>query len=578
MVYMRKAIGYAAEYKKELWLALFLILLSVIAGVMPYFVANKMIVGYLEGTFGGTKSVILACSAIAAFLILKSVLNAAGITFSHRAAYGTLYEMRKKFSDKIATMPLGDVTGNGSGFYKKKIIDDIGSLEVAIAHIFVEGIPNLLIPVIVLLIIFTNDWRMGLLSLGSLPVSFLAMRSMMANGMKKMPGYYGAQSKLNNTIIDYIAGMDVVKIFGQTRASYKKYAANVENYREYAYDWTASSWLPMSVIGVVLPCTVILTLPVGLLLYAAGSLSLQTFIFTLLLNLSIGIPFHKAYMFVPTIPNLNYAVESLEKSFESPGVQTGDEQTISDHADVMFDRVSFSYGNEDVLRQISFRAKPGTLTALVGPSGGGKSTIARLLVHFWDVRDGSIKVGGKDIREYTADALADAISFVSQDNFLFDGTILENIRISKPDSSEEDVYAAAKAAACHDFIMALPEGYDTQVGLDGGKLSGGEKQRITIARAILKDSPIIVLDEATAYIDTENEDLIQSAIHHLLEGKTVIMIAHRLHSIMDADQIIVVDKGELIAQGIHEDLLAECRLYQTLWKADTEVKGWQMEV
>ncbi len=305
---------------------------------------------------------------------------------------------------------------------------------------------------------------------------------------------------------------------------------------------------------------------------------MHTFIFTLLLDLSLGMPLHKAYMFVPTIPNLNYAVKSLEKSFESPGVQTGDEQTIPNHADVMFDRVSFSYGNEDVLRQISFQAKPGTLTALVGPSGGGKSTIARLLVHFWDVRDGSIKVGGKDIREYTADALADAISFVSQDNFLFDGTILENLRIGKPDASVEDVYAAAKAAACHDFIMALPEGYDTQVGLDGGKLSGGEKQRITIARAILKNSPIIVLDEATAYIDTENEDLIQSAIHNLLEGKTVIMIAHRLHSIMDADQIIVVDKGELIAQGIHEDLLVECRLYQNLWKTNTEVKDWQMEV
>lgn len=575
---MRKAIGYAAEYKKELWLALLLILLSVIAGVMPYFVANKMIIGFLEGASSGTGGIFLACASIAALLILKSMLNAVGITLSHKAAYGTLYEMRKKFSDKIATMPLGDVTANGSGFYKKKIIDDIGSLEVAIAHIFVEGIPNLLIPAIVLLIIFINDWRMGILSLGSLPISFFAMRSMMSNGMKKMPGYYEAQSRLNNTIIDYIAGMDVVKIFGQTKASYKKYAADVENYREYAYDWTASSWLPMSVIGVALPCTVILTLPVGLLLYSTGSLSLHTFIFTLLLDLSLGMPLHKAYMFVPTIPNLNYAVEALEKSFESPGVQTGEDQTIPDHAEVVFDKVSFSYENEDVLKQVSFQAKPGTLTALVGPSGGGKSTIARLLVHFWDVRDGSIMIGGKDIREYTADALADAISFVSQDNFLFDGTILENIRIGKPDASEEEVYAAAKAAACHDFIKELPVGYDTQVGLDGGKLSGGEKQRITIARAILKDAPIIVLDEATAYIDTENEDLIQSAIHHLLAGKTVIMIAHRLHNIVDADQIIVVDKGELIAQGIHEDLLAECRLYQTLWKANTEVKDWQMEV
>lgn len=575
---MKKAMKYAAGYKKELYAALLLIFVSVIAGVVPYFVANRLITGFIEGAVFPVQTFLSAGLLIAGFLILKSVLNAAGITLSHKAAYGTLYEMRRKYSEKVAGMPLGDITGKGSGFYKKKIIDDIGSLEVAIAHIFVEGISNIVIPAVVLVLIFLNDWRMGLLSLGSIPASLIAMGSMMKMGMKQMPQYYQSQSKLNNTIIEYVSGMDVVKIFAQTTASYEKYARDVKNYEEHAYRWTSSTWWNMSIVGVVLPCTVVLTLPVGILMVMNGALSLDTYVFTLMLDLAVGVPFSKALLFLPVIPNLNYAMSELEKSFEEAGVQTGLKKHLPAEADVQFEDVTFAYGDTDVLKNISFTAKVNTLTAIVGPSGGGKSTIAKLLVHYWDVKSGSIRVGGEDIRSCTPDALMDAISFVSQDNFLFDDSIMENIRIGKPDASDEQVYEAARTAACHDFIAALPDGYDTRAGTDGGKLSGGEKQRITIARAMLKDAPIVVLDEATAYMDAENEDIIQAAVNHLMSGKTVIIIAHRLGSIAGADQILVMDQGKLIRTGRHGELMKDCALYQRLWTANEETVSWKLEV
>jgi ATP-binding cassette subfamily B protein IrtA len=575
---LKNLLGFAVGYKKELRLAILFILLGVIAGIFPYFIAHKLIVDFIDKPALPLNKIIYSGILIAVFLILKSVLNAVGITFSHKAAYGTLYEMRRKFSDKTASMPLGDITDKGSGFYKKKIIDDIGNLEVAIAHIFVEGIPNIIIPLIVLIIIFINDWRMGLLSLGSLPISLFAMSSMMKTGMAKLPKYYEAQSKLNNTIIEYVSGMDVVKVFGQTTASYEKYAQDVKNYEEYAYKWTSNAWLPMSVVGVVLPCTIVLTLPIGLLLYMNGALSLATWVFTLLMNLAIGIPFNKALMFLPTIPNLSYAVTELVKSFEAPDVATGQDASTPARADVCFEHVSFAYDEVDVLKDISFTAKENSLTAIVGPSGSGKSTIAKLLVHYWDVKSGKVKVGGKDIRDYTADALMDTVSFVSQDIFLFDDSIMENIRIGNPDASDEEVYAVSKAAACHEFVSLLPEGYQTRVGTDGGKLSGGERQRITIARAMLKNSPVVVLDEAMCYIDAENEDVIQVAINNLIARKTVIVIAHRLSSIAGADQILVLDKGELIAQGKHEDLIQDCTLYQKLWAASEETVNWELEV
>lgn len=313
---MFRVMKYAQKYKIYLVAAILFIFASVICGIGPYFIAYGIIIKFLNNINIQMNYVVYSGLLVIILLALKSVLNAIGLTFSHKAAYGTLYEMRKTFSEKLERMPLGEVTENGSGYFKKKIIDDIGGLEVTFAHYFVEGIPNTIIPIIVLAIIFVNDWRMGLLSLGSIPIGFITMGSMMATGVKKMPKYYQSQNRLNNTIIEYISGMEVIKIFGRTTSSYKKYTEDVDNYTRFAYDWTKSTWLHMSIISVVLPCTILLTLPIGILMYNNGDVSLQTLLFTLLLDFGIGIPLNRALMFLPYIPQLNYSITELEKTFE----------------------------------------------------------------------------------------------------------------------------------------------------------------------------------------------------------------------------------------------------------------------
>ena len=576
---MSSILKYAKSNKKYIYASFIFVMLSVAAGILPYFIANQLIVELLETSSGIVMKLILQCAgAIGLLLILKAVFGGIGLSLSHKGAYGALYEIRKEFSDRMASLPLGEITGKGSGYFKKKLVDDIGNMELTLAHIIPEGIPNLIIPIIVLVIIFTNDWRMGLLSLVSIVIGLIAMSMMMKVGKIKMPAYYQVQNKLNNTVVEYISGMDVIKIFGRTTSSYQKFVTDATEYRDYTIDWGKTSWKYMSVVGIILPCTIMLTLPIGALMYLHGSLALEKLIFILLLDLGIGVPLNRALIFLSYIPILQYGITELEKTFKGVPLKTGTIEKPPLNYDIRYNQVTFAYNEENIFENLNFEAKENTLTAIVGPSGGGKSTIARLLVHYWDVNEGSISIGGMDIREYTADMLMDMVSFVSQDNFLFAGSIMDNIRIGKPNATDQEVYAVAKAAACHDFISALPGGYDTNVGTGGGKLSGGEVQRITIARAILKDAPIVVLDEATAYADAENEDLIQEAICSLMREKTMIVIAHRLRSIVRADKIIVIDKGRLVAKGNHEELLECCNLYQNLWAANEQTDKWKMGV
>ena len=576
---MSSILKYAKGSKRYIYASLVFVMLSVTAGVFPYFIANRLIVQLLEASGGIDIKFILQCAcAIGLLLIFKAVFGGIGLSLSHKGAYGALYEIRKAFSDKMASLPLGEITEKGSGYFKKKLVDDIGNMELTLAHIIPEGIPNLIIPIVVLVIIFTNDWRMGLLSVVPIVISLMAMSMMIKVGTIKMPAYYQVQNKLNNTVVEYISGMDVIKIFGRTTSSYQKYVTDATAYRDYTIDWGKTSWKYMSTVGIILPCTIMLTLPIGSLLYFQGSLALEKLIFILLLDLGIGVPLNRALMFLSHIPVLQYGITELEKTFKGIPLKTGIIKKPPQNYDIRYDQVTFAYNEKNVFEKLSFEAKEKTLTAIVGPSGGGKSTVAKLLVHYWDVNEGSISIGGRDIREYTADMLMDMVSFVSQDNFLFAGSIMDNIRIGKPDATDHEVYAAAKAAACDDFVSALPDGYDTNVGMGGGKLSGGEVQRITIARAILKDAPIVVLDEATAYADAENEDVIQEAVGCLMRGKTMIVIAHRLRSIVRADKIIVIDKGKLVAQGNHEQLLESCNLYQRLWTANEQTDKWKMGV
>lgn len=575
---MGKILKYAKKNRNTIYLALFFVFISVISGIILYFIANKLIQRFIAENTVPSVFVLNAAAGIIAFLIIKAVTHNIGLRLSHQAAYNTLFDMRNAFSEKLSRLPLGIIQNKGTGYYKKKIVEDIESMEISLAHIIPEMIPNIAVPVFVLLIVFSKDWRMGLLSLASIPFGIIPMMLMLKIGVKKMPVYFSAQNGLNNTIVEYISGMEVIKIFGQTASSFEKYENSVKNYIKYSADWTFSSCKEMAIVTIVLPCTVILTLPVGVYMYFQGTLPLETLIFTLMITIGIGVPFNRALLFIPHFPQLDYAMNELENVFFQAELKTGSKTDRPESYDIEFDKVFFAYEKKNVISGVSFLIKENTLTAIVGPSGGGKSTLAKLLLHYYDIDRGEITIGGENITSYNQEALMQMISFVSQDNFLFNDTIMENIRKGRQNATDEEIIQAAKIASAHDFIMGLENGYQTVVGSSGGKLSGGERQRISIARAILKDAPIIVFDEATAYSDAENEDLIQDAINRLMKEKTVIVIAHRLRSIVNADTIIVIDKGKIIDTGSHGDLIKRSDLYQQLWAANEKSYNWELEV
>ena len=574
---MSSILKYAGKYRRHIFTALVLISISVPIGVVPYFLISGLIGKYISeaavmADVVRTSVLILICFTV------KYILYGEGLNLSHEGAFGTLYNMRVKLADELMHQPLGEVADGGTGKYKKSFVEEIGRIELMLAHMLPEGIPNLIMPFIVLAVIFATDWRMGLLSLALLPFGIIGMGMMMKSGMKKMPFYYEAGAKLNNAVVEYVSGMEVIKIFGQTTSSFKKYSDTVENYKTFTLDWFRESWRSMSLVYAGMPCTVLLTLPVGAILYYNGSLDLNTWIFVLMLDLSMSGPLTRVINFFPMFPQVDYTVKQLEALYSAEDVHSGDISERPERYDVEFKNVTFAYKDRDVLKNVSFKAEQGKKTALVGESGSGKSTAARLAVHYWDVSDGSITIGGRDIREYTFDTLMSMTAYVAQDNFLFRGTIADNLRMGKKDATMAEMTAAAKAAACHDFISKLPHGYDTEVGVLGGKLSGGERQRITIARAILKNAPIIILDEATAYTDAENEELITNALNELTKGRTVIMIAHRLGTIADADNIVVLDSGRISANGTHDELMENSSIYRRLWQMSLEAGSWNIAV
>lgn len=574
---MSSILKYAGKYRRHIFTALALISISVPIGVVPYFLISSLIGGYINETavmadVVRTSVLILLCFTV------KYILYGEGLNLSHEGAFGTLYNMRVKLADNLMHQPLGEVADGGTGKYKKSFVEEIGRIELMLAHMLPEGIPNLVMPFIVLAVIFVTDWRMGLLSLASLPFGIIGMGLMMKSGVKKMPLYYEAGARLNNAVVEYVSGMEVIKIFGQTTSSFKKYSDTVENYKVFTLDWFKESWRSMSLVYAGMPCTVLLTLPVGAIMYYNGNLDLNTWIFVLMLDLSMSGPLTRVINFFPMFPQVDYTVKQLEALYSTEDVHSGNVSELPESYGVEFKNVTFAYKDKDVLKNVSFKAEQGKKTALVGESGSGKSTAARLAVHYWDVSDGSITIGGRDIREYTFDTLMSMTAYVAQDNFLFKGTIADNLRMGKKDATMAEMIEAAKAAACHDFISKLPHGYDTEVGVLGGKLSGGERQRITIARAILKNAPIIILDEATAYTDAENEELITNALNELTKGRTVIMIAHRLGTIADADNIVVLDSGRVSANGTHDELMESSSIYRRLWQMSLEAGSWNIAV
>lgn len=572
----KKVLDYAGEYRRLTYRSVAVLLLGVAMSVLPYWFAHQLILPLLGQAGMDAAGVLWRISAIALCGVLYALLYVHGLELSHNSAYHTLENIRVFLQGKLEQQPLGAIQEKGVGVIKKMFIDDIESIELLLAHAIPEGISNIAVPVFVFTAMFFADWKLALLSLCSLPLGFVAMGAMYRQGTSKMGAYYGAAQKMNNTIVEYINGMEVIKVFNRDGDSYQRFEADVKSYRDFTLDWYKACWPWMALYNSVLPCTALFTLPLGAWFVLNGWSTLPDLVLVLCMSFGIGAPLLRSLSFLSTMPQINFKIEALEQLMNTPPLQQADRPFTGKGHSISFENVRFAYQEEEVLHGVTLSAKEGGLTALVGESGSGKSTLAKLLVHFYDVTGGAVKIGGQDIRDMSVEALNNEISYVSQEQFLFNMSLLENIRLGRLDATDVEVLAAAEKAQCGEFLARLPQGIHTMAGDGGKQLSGGERQRISLARAILKNAPIVVLDEATAFVDPENEEKMNAAIGSVVEGKTVIVIAHRLHSIVNANQIFVLRRGELAAAGTHEELLKNCPEYQTLWKAAEGSANWKV--
>lgn len=570
--------SFAAPCKGKMALSVFCAILSVAGGFIPFWAVYEILLAFINQnvTLNG---ILIWCLVGAAGYLLRVACHGISTILAHISAYTILEGIRLKIADRLMKAPLGEVMGRRIGYLKNIIMDKVEDLEPPLAHMIPELTSNLLLPVAIFIWMLVIDWRMGLAVLIAPVLAMIPMFFLMRNYNSQYAAYMEANNHVNSIIIEYVEGIEVVKAFNQSTSSYEKFVNAVQSFKEFTLAWFKSTWKSMNLMMAIMPTTLLGVLPVGLLLVQNGSISPAELAMGIILSLSIVGPLMKATTFINEAKSMEYAVEAANELLNLPVLPDSGKIVSIPHNDIALKHVTFSYdGSEqnEVLHDVNLELPEGSFTALVGPSGGGKSTIARLIARFWDVTGGNITIGGKNIKELSIRQLSELVSFVTQDNFLFNCSLKENIRLGNPNATDEEVYAAAKAACCDEFIVRLDKGYDTPAGDAGKRLSGGEKQRIAIARAILKNAPIVILDEATAFTDPQNEDKIQKSIMALSKGKTLLVIAHRLSTIQNADQIVVLKKGRIVDCGKQKELLKRCPLYADMWKAHIGAKNWSV--
>ena len=572
----RSAASWLVELAKgrygEYALSVLAALLGVACSLIPYFIIIRIITALVNNTAELSSSLTL-CAWMAGCWVLRYVLHSVSTSLSHHATFHVLARTRTRLLDKLATLPLGTVLDHSSGSYKNIIVERVDSIETTLAHLLPEMTVNIVGSLAVLVLLFLEDWRMGLSMLIIVPLGVLCFMSMFSGYNEKFQRTVAATKALNDTAVEYISGIEVIKAFGQSKTSYAKFVSTAKEGADCFIDWMRGSLFGQVAGMAIFPSTLLGILPVGCLLYMHGTLSAETFLAVIVLSFGVMQPLITAFSYTDDLAQVKTIVGEVAEVLSGEDMQrpTTAERLPADNSIELKD-VRFAYHDKEVLHGINLRIAPGTVNALVGPSGSGKSTIARLIASLWDVKDGAIELGGVDIRTLPLAECTKRIAYVSQDNYLFDLSVMDNIRIGKKGASDEEVIDAARKCGCHEFILGLENGYHTVCGASGGHLSGGERQRISIARAMLKDAPIVILDEATSYTDPENEAVIQSALAKLVQGKTLLVIAHRLSTIADADQIIVVNQGRIEATGTQDELLASCPLYQTMWEAHISIK------
>ncbi len=550
---------------------------SVIFKVIPYFMIADVVKMFLDGN-REFKAYLVKAVWIALSFILAELLHSISTALSHKATFTVLANIRKTCCEKLARVPLGYVKDTSSGTFKNILVERIDSIETTLAHIVPEFTSNLLAPVIILIYFFLTDWRLALWSLVPVVVGFLSYFGMMLDYKPSCERTVQTTKDLNDAAVEYIDGIEVIKAFGKTESSYAKFTKAAMAYADSFISWMKRCSIFHALMMVVTPYTLLTVLPFGAHYVENETLTIPNFVMCIILSLGIVGPLITVGSYTDDLGKIGVIVGEVVGILEQPELKRPAESTaVPKDNSVTLTDVKFGYHDKEILHGVTMELKAGTVNAIVGPSGSGKSTIAKLIASLWDVNSGSIKIGGTDIKQLSLTDFNRKIAYVAQDNYLFNESVRENIRQGNPNATDEQVIEVTKKSGCYDFIMQLENGFDTIVGGAGGHLSGGERQRISIARAMLKDAPIVILDEATAYTDPENEAILQNSIAKLVAGKTLIVIAHRLSTVKDSDQIFVINEGNVAAHGTHEELLASCPLYKEMWNAHISVKDTAKE-
>lgn len=569
---------WAGQKKSSYVFSVILAIGNVVCKIIPYFIIIDVVKMFLNGS-KNFNDYMYDAILIAVSFIIAELFHSLSTSLSHKATFTVLANIRKACCDKLARVPLGYVKDTSSGTLKNIMVERIDSIETILAHVIPEFTSNLLGPVVILIYFFTIDYRLALWSLVPILVGFISYFGMMLDFKPNFEKTVKATKDLNDAAVEYIDGIEVIKAFSKTESSYEKFTTAATAYADSFISWMRKCSIFHALMMTITPYTLLTVLPLGAHYVANGTLTVNHFILCIILSLSIAGPLITAFSYTDDLGKIDVIVgevvgildqKELERPQKSGEIPHDNSITLKD--------VKFGYHDQEVLHGVNMSLQAGSVNAIVGPSGSGKSTIAKLIASLWDVDSGSIEIGGVNIKNIALDDFNKRIAYVAQDNYLFNETVRENIRQGNPNATDEDIIEVTKKSGCYEFIMQLENGFDTIVGGAGGHLSGGERQRISIASAMLKDAPIIILDEATAYTDPENEAILQNSIAKLVAGKTLIVIAHRLSTVKDSDQLFVVDEGNIVAHGTHDELLETCSLYKDMWNAHISVKDTVKEV
>ena len=561
---MRKRFGdflkpYAGKYVASVSLAI----AGVFFGLVPYYIAYRLLIGLPAGY--SYRELLVGTVLILVFFVLQLLTHNASTAISHKTAFRILEQVRGAITDKMLRLPLGELQAKGSGHFHHMLIDGTERLEYPLAHAIPETTSSVLLPLGIVSLLFAVDWRMALSVLLPAALTLLAYLPMYIGIMNEFANtYYTSLERMNGQIIEYIRGNKEIRIFGQKEKSYGRYTEAIRTYESSTLKLYHRMHIVAAPATVILSSILVAVLCTGGALYAQGQLSGYIFLLSVLLSVGIGASLLKFTEFMDNFYHLKNGKRLINSLLSAPELRDGAQEALENNR-IELRNVSFAYEKEPVLRDVSLVFEEKQKVAIVGPSGAGKTTVANLLARFWDVTGGSITLGGVDYHDLSLSALMSKISYVTQDTFLFNLSVMENIRLGDPAASDAQVMQAARQAQCAEFIEALDDGYHTVVGNDGARLSAGQRQRIVIARAILKNTPILILDEATAYADMENQQKIQASLQALCQDKTLIIIAHRLTTVTGCDQIVVLEDGKVNAVGTHEELLGSCVLYQNMW-------------